>query len=73
MYFDICGGRYLSNKHAEHGCVEGTETVACKLHRQVVTSVFLERLAQKEHQSSKPSSVETSEQERPSDKGAHSL
>jgi uncharacterized protein len=45
MYFDICGGRYLSNKHAEHGSVEATETVVCKLHRQVVASVILEKLA----------------------------
>jgi uncharacterized protein len=59
MYFDICGGRYLSNKHAEHGCVEATETVACKLHRQVVASVFLERLARTGYQPSKQSSVET--------------
>ncbi len=59
MYFDICGGRYLSNKHAEHGRVEGTETVACKLHRQVVASVILERLARKGHQLSTPSGVET--------------
>jgi uncharacterized protein len=48
MYFDVCGGRYLSNKHAEHGRVEATETVACKLHRQVVASVFLDRLARTE-------------------------
>lgn len=48
MYFDVCGGRYLSNKHAEHGCVEATETAVCKLHRQVVASVFLDRLARTE-------------------------
>src|SRR5262249_12298695 len=47
MYFDVCGGRYLSNKHAEHGDVEATETVACKLHKQVVALVFLEKLARK--------------------------
>jgi uncharacterized protein len=59
MYFDVCGGRYLSNKHAEHGCVEATETVVCKLHRQVVASVILERLTRTGHQPSKPSRVET--------------
>jgi uncharacterized protein len=59
MYFDACGGRYLSNKHAEHGRVEATETVACKLHRQVVVSVILERLARKGRQPSMPSGVET--------------
>jgi hypothetical protein len=57
MYYDICGGRYLSNKHAEHGCVETTETVACKLHRQIVASVILNKLARK------LPSVETSEHE----------
>ena len=51
--------RYLSNKHAEHGRVEATETVACKLHRQVVASVILERLARKGHQLSTPSGEET--------------
>lgn len=59
MYFDICGGRYLSNKHAEHGFVEAAETIACKLHRQVVASVILEKLARTRHQPSKPSSAET--------------
>ena len=59
MYFDICGGRYLSNKHAEHGFVEATETIACKLHRQVVASVIMEKLARTRHQPSKPSSAET--------------
>lgn len=54
MYFDVCGGRYLTNKHAEHGYVEATETAACKLHRQVVASVFLERLARVEHPPSTP-------------------
>jgi uncharacterized protein len=54
MYFDVCGGRYLSNKHAEHGHVNATETVACKLHRQVIASVFLQRLARRGHQLPKP-------------------
>jgi hypothetical protein len=63
MYYDICGGRYLSNKHAEHGCVEATETVACKLHRQIVASVILNKLARTGDQPSKPPSVETSESE----------
>jgi hypothetical protein len=39
--------------------VEATETVVCKLHRQVVASVILERLARKGHQPSAPSDVET--------------
>jgi uncharacterized protein len=57
MYYDICGGRYLSNKHAEHGCVEATETVACKLHRQIVASVILNKLARTADQPSKPPST----------------
>lgn len=43
-FFDLCGGGYLSNKHAEHGRLQATETLTCRLHRQAVTSMVLEKL-----------------------------
>ena len=45
VYFDLCGGGFLSNKHAEHGSLDATETVTCKLHRQTLASVVLEGLS----------------------------
>lgn len=58
MYFDLCGGRYLSNKHAEHGHVEATETVICKLHRQVVASVIVDKLSRGQDQLAEPTRID---------------
>jgi uncharacterized protein len=58
MYFDLCGGRYLSNKHAEHGRVEATETVACRLHRQLVAAVILDKLSRGERSKKPPQATD---------------
>ncbi len=44
FYFDLCGGGFLSNKLAENGKLESTETTGCLLHRKVLTDVVFEKL-----------------------------
>jgi uncharacterized protein len=44
-YFELCGAGFVSNKYFEHGTVRATETVTCRLHRQQLFDVVLERLA----------------------------
>lgn len=43
QYFGLCGGGCPSNKLAEHGSLAATETAHCRLTRQVVAEVVLER------------------------------
>jgi uncharacterized protein len=43
-YFDICGGGAPSNKLAEHGRFDITETAFCRLSRQVTADVVLARI-----------------------------
>jgi uncharacterized protein len=43
-YFEICGGGNPSNKLAELGTLEGTETQYCRLHVQAIADVVLERM-----------------------------
>lgn len=43
-YFDLCGGGAPSNKLAEHGRFDCTETLSCRLSRQVVADVVLGRI-----------------------------
>jgi uncharacterized protein len=43
-YFDVCGGGAPANKLAEHGRFDATETMFCRLARQVVTDVTLAHL-----------------------------
>ena len=43
-YFSVCGGGDPSNKLAEHGRLDSTETNFCRLHVQAVADVVLEEL-----------------------------
>jgi uncharacterized protein len=44
LYFDLCGGAYTSNKFFENGSLCSTETTACRLHRQTLSEVVIEKL-----------------------------
>ncbi len=44
LYFDLCGGGFLSNKLAENGSIKSTETTSCSLHRKIMTDVIFEKL-----------------------------
>jgi uncharacterized protein len=44
MYFPLCGGGFVSNKYFENGTLESTETTACRLHRQTLGAVLLDKL-----------------------------
>ena len=41
-WFDLCGGRFLTNKLAENGTLLSSETIACRHHLQAIGEVFLE-------------------------------
>ena len=43
-YFNVCGGGAPANKLAEHGSFDVTETLFCRLTRQIVTDVVLSRI-----------------------------
>jgi len=43
-YFAVCGGGSPSNKYFETGRFDGTETLHCRLTRQVMTDVALNHL-----------------------------
>jgi uncharacterized protein len=43
-YYSLCGGGLYSNKHAEHGTLLATETSVCRLHRQALADVVLDKL-----------------------------
>jgi uncharacterized protein len=45
-FFPVCGGEFLSNKFSEHGTLRATETITCRLHRKVLATVLLDKLAQ---------------------------
>lgn len=45
QYFDLCGGAFLSNKFWQNGTLRSTETVTCKLTRQVVADALITRWA----------------------------
>ena len=45
LYFDLCGGGYVSNKYFEHHNLQATETTACRVHRQVLADVFIEKVS----------------------------
>jgi len=44
-YHPLCGGALFSNKFAEHGSLLATETTSCRLHRQALSDVVLDKLA----------------------------
>ncbi len=44
-YFAMCGGGAPSNKVAEHGRFDATETMSCRLHNQALADVFDAELA----------------------------
>jgi uncharacterized protein len=43
-YFAFCGGGPPANKHFENGTFDSTETLFCRLHKQVCLDVALEKL-----------------------------
>jgi uncharacterized protein len=43
-YFDFCGGGAPANKHFENGTFDSTETMFCRLSRQAVMDVVLDKL-----------------------------
>lgn len=43
QYFGVCGGGSPSNKYFENGSFDSTETMHCRLHKQVVVDVMLDR------------------------------
>ena len=43
-YFDLCGGGSPSNKLAENGRLESTETEFCRLHKKACIDVALSLL-----------------------------
>lgn len=43
-YYDLCGSSFISNRYFETGRLDGTESIACVLHRQALTSVVFEKL-----------------------------
>ncbi|BBY66859.1 cyclophane-forming radical SAM/SPASM peptide maturase GrrM/OscB [Mycolicibacterium helvum] len=42
-YFDLCGGAFLSNKFSQNGTLHSTETTTCRLTRQTVADLLLDR------------------------------
>lgn len=42
-YFDLCGGAFLSNKFWQNGTLFSTETATCRLTRQAVADLVIER------------------------------
>ncbi|MEW9530143.1 cyclophane-forming radical SAM/SPASM peptide maturase GrrM/OscB [Microbispora sp. NPDC049125] len=45
LFFDLCGGAYTSNKFFENKALASTETTACRLHRQTLSSLLIEKLS----------------------------
>lgn len=43
-YFAFCGGAYLSNRIVEHDDFCATETNACRLHRQALSKLVVDRM-----------------------------
>jgi uncharacterized protein len=48
-YFAFCGGGAPANKYFENGTFASTETLFCRLHKQVCLDVSLERLERHQH------------------------
>jgi uncharacterized protein len=44
-YYSLCGGGFQSNRIAEHESFEATETITCRLHRQILADVIIEKLS----------------------------
>jgi uncharacterized protein len=44
-YFPVCGGGFISNKFFENGTITSTETMTCRLHRQTLASMLLDKLS----------------------------
>jgi uncharacterized protein len=42
-YFDFCGGGAPANKYFENGSFDSTETLFCRLHRQALADVVMEK------------------------------
>ncbi len=44
-YYAVCGAGFQSNRFTEHGSFHATETLTCRLQRQVLTDIILDELA----------------------------
>jgi uncharacterized protein len=49
QYFALCGGGFQSNRIAEHGSLQVTETQTCRLHRQTIIDVVVDELIRETH------------------------
>jgi uncharacterized protein len=49
-YFAFCGGGAPANKYFENGTFASTETLFCRLHKQVCLDVALERLERQQRE-----------------------
>ena len=56
-YFPVCGGGSPSNKLAETGRFDGTETLYCRLTVKTVTDLMLAKLAEGEAPALKPAAA----------------
>lgn len=43
IYFDLCGGAFLSNKFWQNGTLLSTETATCRLTRQTIADLVIKR------------------------------
>jgi uncharacterized protein len=46
LYFDLCGGGTPSNKFYENGSFATSETMECKLHKQVLLDTVFQKLSE---------------------------
>ena len=44
QYYALCGAQFQSNRFAEHESLLATETLTCRLHRQILTDVVVDEL-----------------------------
>ncbi|WP_197055124.1 cyclophane-forming radical SAM/SPASM peptide maturase GrrM/OscB [Alcanivorax nanhaiticus] len=51
QYFSICGGDYASNSYFESGDISQTHSTACKLLRQELSDILLEKLIKTKYES----------------------
>lgn len=58
-YYALCGGGLYSNKFEEHGTLLATETSVCRLHRQILTDVVLNKLVFESEMCRKSSCLDT--------------
>jgi uncharacterized protein len=53
-YFAFCGGGAPANKYFENGSFDSTETLFCRLSKQAVLDVVLDKLERRQMQATVP-------------------